>query len=86
MKTEPNEPINSSTETYYYGSEDQFSKQIFHEGLTKREYFASIAMQSTFGIERESSDSHELDIVDRVALRSVRMADALINALNKEDL
>lgn len=45
-------------------------------GLTKREYFAAMAMQ---GILARSSDTNE-----NIATVSVNAADALITALNKQ--
>lgn len=48
------------------------------DGLTKREYFAAMAMQGLLGNERILNDG----VV--VANTSVLVADALIEALNKE--
>jgi len=52
-------------------------------GLTKREQFAMAAMQG-LGNEFQVSESHNLEICARVACRAVRMADALIEELNKD--
>jgi hypothetical protein len=68
MKTEPNEPIN----TVHYvtkGREDKY-------GLTKREYFAAMAMQ---GMMANSAIS---DPFKYVAQNSIIMADELIEELN----
>jgi len=47
-------------------------------GLTKREYFAALAMQSVLS-------THGEDYPEIIAVRALRYADALINELNKED-
>lgn len=58
---------------------------IVRDGLTKREYFASMAMQ---GIEASNFISNEQDPLKEheVVKRAVRMADALIEQLNKGDV
>ena len=45
-------------------------------GLTKREYFAAVAMQGLLASDLNTS-------VEDFSIRSVEFADALINALNK---
>jgi hypothetical protein len=45
-------------------------------GLTKREYFAALAMQSVLS-------THGEDYPELIAGRALKYADALINALNK---
>jgi hypothetical protein len=52
-----------------------WSDIVISEGLTKREYFAGLAMQ---GLMQDGPPSFEM-----VATASVRMADALIDELNK---
>jgi hypothetical protein len=47
------------------------------EGLTKREYFAAIAMQGIL------SNQGMIDTEEWICRNSVRMADALITALNE---
>lgn len=47
------------------------------DGLTKREYFAAIAMQAIFSIPSFQTRKE-------IATAAVRMADALILELNKE--
>ena len=49
-------------------------------GLTKREYFAAIALQ---GMLASHTISHMNTYYEENAKRSVECADALINALNK---
>lgn len=53
----------------------------YGSGLTKREYFSALAMQGVL------VNSHSLDIFNlkTVAGISVEIADALIEALNKEE-
>lgn len=48
-------------------------------GLTKREYFAAMAMQGIFASKNTEPDASMLDIVGD----SVRIADLLIEKLNK---
>lgn len=52
-------------------------------GLTKREYFAGLAMQSLAGIEFSESGSHSIDIIEKVVKRSVRLADELLKQLEQ---
>lgn len=67
MKTNANDPINAiindDSKTYY-------------EGLTKREYFASMAMQAMISIKFST---------EIAAIHAVIYADNLIEQLNKED-
>ena len=60
---------------------ETFGNTTLHEGLTKREYFAAMAMQGWVagGYMTNSVDGRAL-----AAERSVIHADALIEALNKE--
>lgn len=53
-------------------------------GLTKREYFAGLAMQSLAGLERQSSESHSKDVASRVAIQAVFFADELLKQLEKK--
>lgn len=57
------------------GNEGAFAKE-YQKGLTKREYFAAMAMQ---GMLAEGHDSFRI-----VAKHAVDQADALIEELNKE--
>ena len=65
-KTHPNQGA--------FASMSQFNKQT---GLTKREYFAAMAMQGLLANTKNS-------FYERVANDALDAADALINALNKE--
>lgn len=72
-----------------HGDSPAFAKAAFYadkygiidapqEGLTKREYFAAMAMQGII------TNKDGLDIkIERIAESSVDMADALIEELNK---
>lgn len=74
MKTEPNEPIG-------FGSYEAVeSARGISEGLTKREYFAAMAMQ---GLCASGANDFNCDHVKHIANIAVTQADALINALNK---
>lgn len=65
-KTIGNEPINIEYDSNGYA---------ISYGLTKREYFATIALNS---IDYKNYD------LDTIATRAVQIADALIEELNKE--
>lgn len=70
--TNPNDPI-----TYHLTYNQCTGKpdgQI--EGLTKREYFAALALQGMLAYDRTRS-------ADAIARWSVEAADALINELNR---
>jgi hypothetical protein len=72
--TEANQPISPVSSEHY--------KNIL--GLTKREYFAAIAMQGMLS-KMEDALKREQQFIDNVAIKAVRYSDALINALNKEN-
>lgn len=83
MKTEGNEPINPSKHTEIRRFGHPMASQVMSEaievethGLTKREYFAAMAMQGLL-----SNDSLQ---PDHLAKLSVAQADALIYALNQK--
>lgn len=56
-------------------------------GLTKREYFAAMAMQgilaSDWGKKRDGEGKSDI-MLDQVRMAAVKCADAIINELNKE--
>ena len=67
-ETKPNEPINAI----------EYNNNYISTGLTKREYFASMAMQGII------SNKDGLDIkIERIVESAVDTADALIEELNK---
>ena len=72
MKTNPNAFVGPSTHQNSDGTHD-FN---INKGLTKREYFAAVAMQGMLAYDRTR------DLRD-IAQWSVQAADALINALNE---
>jgi hypothetical protein len=78
MKTQANDSINPQIETIERAGE-QFYTDIFSTGgLTKREYFAAMAMQ---GILASSADRGET----AAGNMAVKFADAIIQALNKDE-
>ena len=58
----------------------QFIEGIQFYGLTKREYFAAMAMQGLIA----SNDDGAGDRIDEVPNYAVAIAEALVEALNKE--
>ena len=52
-------------------------------GLTKREYFAAMAMQGMFANSHatEMTIKHGADVVDRFAIQAVKAADELLKQL-----
>jgi hypothetical protein len=78
--TNPNDPINTNVfdeNTWGIGfNKDQISR--INKGLTKREYFAAMAMQGML-----ASANNTLFDYETIAVHSVKHADALINALNR---
>jgi len=74
MKTEPNEPINPTI------WDDRNKPEIIrdNDGLTKREYFAVMAMQGLLPLMAGSTYAPSGVIKD-----AIKFADDLINELNK---
>lgn len=72
--TNGNEPINLGSEVDKCGNPIKE-----HLGLTKREYFAAMAMQGLW----QSTPDPNYEKYDVIAKMSVLQADALINALNE---
>lgn len=80
MKTEPHHSINSGTFDPLIdanGGIKQEQISAINKGLTKREYFAAMAMMAQ--IQRRGF----LDTREDVAFSGVKYADALIKALNE---
>lgn len=73
MVTNGNDYVEGSTVTRFYGENDT-RREHENEPLTKREYFAAMAMQ---GLLATGNYDHFNDVTD-----AVRYADALIKALN----
>lgn len=84
MKTEPNKQIAGMTSIQEIVGNPRYPKEVArHEvkgGLTKREHFAGLAMQGYCGGEYigQSGMPH-----NQIAEWSVKMADALIEQLNR---
>ena len=75
MKTNPNDPVAPVTEWIKDKTSDTGFRHSTIPGLTKREYFAAMAMQGILPVN---------DIqIDFVAQQAVKFADALISALNE---
>jgi hypothetical protein len=71
MKTDGNDSISPTTDM----------GQLMESGLTKREYFAALAMQGM--IQQDFPVPNGTSRAEIVASGSVAYADALITALNK---
>jgi len=56
----------------------------FYPGLTKREYFAARAMQGLLSNPDRRSDLMQTH--ERIAKKSLSMADELIKALNEQEI
>lgn len=70
MSTNSNEPINPINRALIYQN----------NGLTKREYFAAMAMQR---LVAHGSTKDEVDIKYMITDRAVKIADELIKSLNQ---
>lgn len=79
------------------GNEPAFSKAAFYhpdggvdrpqEGLSKREYFAAMALQGLLTrVPNRHNNETDLGVIElkRISEESIIMADALINALNEK--
>jgi hypothetical protein len=75
QQTKGNDPI-SATQEYH---SKNFGVVLAKTGLTKREYFAAMAMQGMCANPDYTRNSPSV-----IAEWSVKQADALIEALNKE--
>ncbi|GGH02878.1 hypothetical protein [Pedobacter zeae] len=73
MKTKPNDPINPSTTLQYSGNAQLGDIKVTTDGLTKREYFAALALQGLLSYHGGGL----------LAERAVEQANALIYELNK---
>lgn len=82
MKTEPNDAAYGKNGESSYS--DYSKKHSFENvGLTKREYFAAIAMQGLLSTNGSYFPDSQ-NTGDLTATASVKYADALIEALNKD--
>jgi hypothetical protein len=80
MKTNPNDPIAYVDELQAIEGSEEFNR-FLNYGLTKREYFAAMAMQGFTSIIHTAFDSQE---IREIAEASIEMADTLIKTLNDE--
>jgi hypothetical protein len=55
------------------------SKEVFQWGLTKREYFAGLAMQGMLSNSNFTNSTNDL-----IAIWSIQIADSLLEQLNKQ--
>ena len=65
---------------------DRRFESEYHTGLSKREYFAALAMQGLLTrVPNRPNNETDLGVIElkRISEESVIMADALINALNE---
>jgi hypothetical protein len=74
MKTQPNDPVVQSEKWAEAGN----------DGLTKREYFAAMAMQGLLSFPRDPSNVDKNNVGGIFAKSAVKFADALIKELNNE--
>lgn len=82
--TDPNDPITPITPTPYENSDGNIQHGVYL-GLSKREYFAAIAMQVLLTrLPITHNRATDLGIIesDRIAEESAIMADKLIKSLN----
>lgn len=80
MKTEPNDAMGVIVEEVTHGMSDIRTMDVTNIGLTKREHFAGLAMASYYGGEFIGKSGMPFETI---AESCVKMADALINELNK---
>ena len=79
--TNGHDPITPQDEHKYFNRTDGEVTTLFNcGGLTKREYFAAMAMQGSIASDSEAGSL----TVEGHAKLAARAADALIEALNKE--
>lgn len=85
MKTNPDDSINAFHGDTYQSADGYITSNYFNAGLSKREYFAAMAMQGYLAnsfnhemIQPVSTATHA-----QIAELSVGAADALIEELNK---
>jgi hypothetical protein len=83
MKTNPNEPLNCNNGNGFWN--DEFNRTHGGVGLTKREYFAAMAMQGLLANSYSNGYSQPYSEAShsQLAELAVGQAEALINELNK---
>lgn len=83
MKTNPNDSINSFHGDTYTSVDGYTTSNYFNAGLTKREYFAAMAMQGIQAANVNNGFQNGIN-VKAVAIMAVTQADMLIEELNRE--
>lgn len=81
MKTNPNDSINAFHGDVYTSLDGYTTSNYFNAGLTKREYFAALAMQGILANRTVQSFSNGFHV--GLSEDAVKHADALIAELNK---
>jgi hypothetical protein len=78
--TEPHDPCNPVTLV-------ESEEAVTYEGLTKREYFAAMALQGIIagsGANMPDNDNWDGRDIKQFAIDAVKQANALVDALNDE--
>lgn len=83
MKTNPNEPLNCNNGNGFYN--DELNRTHAGVGLTKREYFAAMAMQGMLANSHDEGCNNPLSKLSNgvIAHLAVLQAECLIEELNK---
>jgi hypothetical protein len=77
MKTQPNDPIHAISRPLDLVNRDS-------DGLTKREYFAAMAIQGLLAYPRDPPNVEKSNVYNVFAKSAVAFSDALIKILNNE--
>lgn len=83
MKNE-NRPAYPLSGDYYQNEIGRGKAPDVYQGLTKREYFAAMAMQGLCANPNVSVDKSQADVVQFYATVSIKFADELLRQLDKE--
>jgi hypothetical protein len=89
MKTNPDDSINAFYGDTYQSADGYITSNYFNAGLSKREYFAAMAMQGLQSkpimyVSHDSNKEVSFELLRKEhARRAVEIADALIEELNK---
>ena len=75
-----NKPITPTKETKYYDSEKYYEE---HLGLTKREYFAGLAMQGLISSCDWNVTRFNNDVVIATCENALKLADEILKQLEK---
>lgn len=83
MKTNPNDSINSYHGDTYQSADGYITSNFFNAGLTKREWFAGMALAGLCPMCIPGSHNTTKQMVRELPEKAVALADALIEELNK---